>query len=297
MPLSAALAAAVAVAVAVVPLASARADATEGKPLRAGGIERASVPMRFDDQTGDSGSAPDLNRIDVANDVLARRVVVWIETSNRTELRSTDVYTLFLDTDRNPATGSPGAGADHAVTVDGAARRVVLLRWTGSAFEPGESPSLAAEYVVSERALRISIVAADIGGTQGFNFFVSARAGGQEDLAPNAPQLWSYTLTFERLRLRASRIVLSRARAGRLFVAGLLAVRSDLNETVAQGRVTCSLRVGSKRLRTVARRFVDDVATCGWRLPRTAAGKRVRGTITVRFAGARATRSFTTRVR
>jgi hypothetical protein len=83
----------------------------------------------------------------------------------------------------------------------------------------------------------------------------------------------------------------SAARAGRPFT-----VRLRVGGASAPVAVRCFARVGKSSLRPLVRRWSRGVATCTWRLPRTAKGKRVQATVRVVSGGAVLKRSLTRRV-
>jgi hypothetical protein len=85
------------------------------------------------------------------------------------------------------------------------------------------------------------------------------------------------------------------ARAGRLFTIRL---RIDtLTGPAERGTVRCTARVGRTSLRPSAKRWTRGLATCAWRLPRTARGKLLRASIRVDSRGRTVSRSLTRRVR
>jgi Tol biopolymer transport system component len=64
-------------------------------------------------------------------------------------------------------------------------------------------------------------------------------------------------------------------------------------------RVTCSAKVGGKALRVATKRFVElsGRATCIWRIPATARGKLLKGTISAASPASLASRNFSFRIR
>jgi hypothetical protein len=75
-----------------------------------------------------------------------------------------------------------------------------------------------------------------------------------------------------------------------------LVVLADTGDRIPDGRTTCAVRVGTARLRA-AGTFAASRARCTMTVPRNATGKVLRGTLTVRHAGATITRPFSFRVR
>jgi hypothetical protein len=118
------------------------------------------------------------------------------------------------------------------------------------------------------------------------------------DDAPNT-ELWSYELVgLPAPRLSTQRLLVRPAQpiAGRSFTVQALVRRSDSGETVTSGSVSCTARVGTTRLRTRGG-FGGGRAQCVVSVPRNAKGKTLRGTLTVRAAGASLSRPFSYRIR
>jgi hypothetical protein len=84
------------------------------------------------------------------------------------------------------------------------------------------------------------------------------------------------------------------ARAGRLFTARLRV--HTLAGPAQRAAVRCSARVGRTALRPVAKRWKPGVASCTWRLPRTARGKLLRASVRVDSRGRKLERPLTRRV-
>jgi hypothetical protein len=256
----------------------------------------AGAATRLTDAGGDSGAAPDITDIDVGNDVVAGPIVVWITMPNRASLSGDDGVVLYLDSDRDPATGDSD-GLEYAIEV--LPGSVALYRWDGAEFADADAPSLTAAFWKAEKALRISIHPNDVGGTRSFNFLVFAGTGEEADYAPNGPPLWSYALSSSPLRLGVLEFAVSprTARAGKRLAAALAVGRNDTNEMLEQGKVTCTLRIGTKTVRAANAGFVEGIAVCAWNLPKSAKGQKVSGTISVTYGGATVKKAFSARVR
>jgi hypothetical protein len=87
----------------------------------------------------------------------------------------------------------------------------------------------------------------------------------------------------------------SAARAGRLFTVRFRV--HTLTGPLQRGSVRCAARVGRTSLRTSGKRFAPGVASCTWRLPRSARGKLVRASVHVSSRGLALTRTLAKRVR
>jgi hypothetical protein len=84
-------------------------------------------------------------------------------------------------------------------------------------------------------------------------------------------------------------------RAGRLYTARLRVV-TETGSPVRSGTVRCTARVGKTILRSLTRRWKNGYATCAWKLPRSARGKRLQISIGVAKNGRTLTRRLARRV-
>jgi hypothetical protein len=75
------------------------------------------------------------------------------------------------------------------------------------------------------------------------------------------------------------------------------ATRADTGAVLSSGRVRCTARIGGLSVRPRLQRFDAGRAVCVFGIPADAAGKPIRGSITISFAGKKVTRAFSARVR
>ena len=87
-----------------------------------------------------------------------------------------------------------------------------------------------------------------------------------------------------------------RPSAGKLYTRFAVVGRSD-NTPVQAGTTTCRATVAGSALRATSSAFSAGRASCTFRIPKTAKGKTIRITITVRSQGLAVTRSFSARIR
>jgi hypothetical protein len=85
------------------------------------------------------------------------------------------------------------------------------------------------------------------------------------------------------------------ARAGRVFTVRMR-VATDLGTPVRSGTIRCAARVGKSSLRPIAKRWKNGYATCTWRLPKTARGKKLAASVRVVNSGLALTRRVSRRV-
>jgi hypothetical protein len=262
----------------------------------------------FPDSTGEDAAAPDITSVVVSNDD-AGNITFQINISNRPALTPDMFALIFLDTDQNANTGDTQAlGAEYVIELDPGS--VGLFRWNGSDYAPAASQvSLTFSYLSTGATIRVS--AADLGKTKGFKFGTLVASGAVPDAAGNldftnvhrdyAPDLGHGFFTYQVL----TKLVLSvtafntsprPARAGRSFSATLAANQNDTGGPVANGSVTCAATIAFKRIPAVTHILTNGVANCIWRIPATAKGKTLRGTLTLTVQGVKVTRTFSSQI-
>ncbi len=279
-----------------------------GAPVALGGSTRtAANSTTFTDSVGEDANAPDITTVGVSNDD-AGNITFTINISNRPALTDDMFLLMFLDTDQKPTTGDPDLnGVDYAIQlVPGA---VDLFQWNGSDYVPAASQA-SLNYVYGTAGATIHVSAADLGKTKGFNFGIIAVSGVTFDAAGNAnfdnihrdaaPDpghgFWSYqVLTKLVLTVTAFTTSPKPARAGRTFSVSMAATENDTGGPVRAGTVACAASLAGKRVVAASHVVANGVATCVWRIPKTAKGRIMRGTITLNVQGTRVTRPFSAR--
>jgi hypothetical protein len=274
-------------------------------PAALGGSTRAVANTQtFNDSIGEDASAPDITSVVVSNDD-AGLITFQVNVSNRPAFTQDMFVLLFLDTDQKTTTGDPDLlGADYAIQlVPGA---IDLFQWNGSDYAPSTSQT-SLNFVYGTAGATIHISAADLGKTKGFNFGVIAVSGVTFDAAGNAnfdnihrdaaPDaghgFWSYqVLTKLVLTVTAFTTSPKPAKAGRTFSVSLGATENDTGAPVHSGTVSCAASLAGKRVVAVRHVVANGVATCVYRIPRTAKGRSIRGTITLTVQGTQVTRPF-----
>jgi hypothetical protein len=241
----------------------------------------ADAPVSLADPQGDAiGSAPDITTTVVSNDD-AGNIRFRINIANQIHLaRDSRVY-VYIDADRDPATGSASAqGADYMLAVDGSMGQYGLSHWS----EPLWQPIVPAPGSVNDwSGLTITLNKLDLGGTTAFNFFIRSESGSanRADVAPTTGT-WTYVLgaggalTPEVRQLTAYASSLA-PRAGDRFQVSRIALTLEDGSTVAPERASCSAKIGSTTLL--------PRSTCVFRLPRTARRKTMNVTVSAVYRG------------
>jgi len=277
-----------------VPLASHAAGRETATSCGNRSQERAStsyVPAlrTYDDAIGDSANAPDFCASElVTND--SRVIEMGIHAHNRSGFVAGDSYTVFLDTDRNAATGGGGVGAEYQIVFAGSTGE--LEQWNGTVFDPSTAVSIPVLWVPGYGPLLVYL-RSQIGNAAGFNFVLVSANGADSDRAPDTGS-WSYTVQPFSLKVRSLSVGV--ARAGKAFTARAVVLRSDFDDPLDEGKITCAAKLAGHGLAGKGK-FSRGGVLCTWRMPAAAHGKRLTGTVSVAFQGARAARAFSARVR
>ena len=241
----------------------------------------AEAPVSLADPQGDAvGSAPDITTTVVSNDD-AGNIRFRINLANQIHLaRGSRVY-VYIDADRDPATGSASVqGADYMLEVDGSLWAYALSRWSEPLWQPvAPAPGRVDDW----SGLTITLNKLDLGGTSAFNFFVrtESESADRADVAPTTGT-WTYvlgmggSLTPELRKLTAYASSLT-PRAGDRFQVARISLTLEDGSTVAPERASCSAKIGSTTLM--------PRGTCLFRLPRTAHRKTMNVTVSAVYRG------------
>jgi Ca2+-binding RTX toxin-like protein len=169
-----------------------------GKPLRSAGrvdVSQAACNT-FNDPPGDNegGLAPDITTVQVCSDAAGRLTFTVSLPSESDGIGAGEFFALFLDTDKNPATGD--VGAEYVIAVDGDTNSIGLGRWTGTAYTFSTPQSTLSGFFTFPN-LVVNVNTSDLGGTMGFNFDLAvsrtnpATTMRHSDFAPDLG-IWSH---------------------------------------------------------------------------------------------------------
>jgi hypothetical protein len=274
----------------------------------AGPSHRASNSTSFPDSTGEDANAPDITSVNVSNDD-AGLITFQVNISNRPAFTDDMFLLIFMDTDQNAATGDPDTfGADYVIQmVPGAAD---LFQWQANDYVRAPSQaSLTFSYAATGATLRVS--AADLGKTKGLKFVVLVASGVavtstgdldftnvHRDLAPDPGHGVNTYQVLTKIVLTVTAFTTSPkpAKAGRTFSVSMAVKENDTNGPIASGTVLCAASLAGKRIVATRHVVVNGIANCVFKIPRTAKGRTIRGTIAVLVQGAQASHAFAARV-
>src|SRR5919201_2378132 len=279
------------------------------------GLSAASGSEVFTDPAGDSGIAPDITNVSVANDDKGL-LTFHVTIANRTALSPDDLIAVLIATDDpSPYTGLRFDGTNFAVVLDGASGPS-LHEWDGVGLDPvlPRPRSVTGSFVggVATLTVRQEDLAPgfpDLSVPIKLQFYaVAVTFAGSEAVAPDrAPprNFFAYRVA-EPLRVVVTNFAPKKTvKAGKRLVVLMGEARGDTGAPIAGGDVTCQARLGHGRLRGKGRFVTVKLkspidgslvrsrnAACSWHVPRDAKGKTIRGTMTITESGVANTRSF-----
>jgi hypothetical protein len=256
-----------------------------------------AAPPTYADRGGDAArGVPEITTLVVSNDDTGA-IRFRINVANQPHLASDATLELFLDTDRNPATGDPlSLGAEYRLALDGANRSFDFGTWDGARFDSSSGGATAQVWYWS--GVSITINRSDLGGTGALAFWVRATAGlgRMTDAAPDRGT-WAYELAPGRVNPPdidsfSYRMRPAAPRAGSMWelrVDELHLVRTP--SPARPDRWSCAATLAGRAVRG------SGPGACRFRIPPTARGKRFAVTITVAYLGEVVTGTLTLRVR
>jgi hypothetical protein len=235
------------------------------------GATGAGAATTFTDPQGDApGGTADIAQVVTSNDYDGN-MTFTLTLANRASLVSDDVILFFLDTDKNPSTGT--SGVEYLIGVD--ARGPLLLRATGSTFEPVAASTLTS----ADGGKTVRINRSDLGGATGFVFYLYSTRDSNLDVGDDAPDgsgAWVYDLKLTPvLESIAARFSPAKPKAGRVFRVAATTLVLDDGMEVKPDSIRCVARLAGKRL----------AGNCSWRIAKTAKRKQLVVTITATFKG------------
>lgn len=253
------------------------------------------APTVLPDLAGDQDAAPDVTAVRVS-DAKSGWITFTITTPNYAVLPEESAIVVSVDADANQRTGASGAELQLSL----AAGQIALERWNGRQWAPDELPTRARARNAGS-LVAIDLHVSELGNASRFRFSLlsadvntAIQAVVAVDIAPDDFSSWGYTLANRpALVLVASNPVAQprRPKAGKAVTVSLAVTRSDTGRPIASGTVGCRVRTSGATV-PAAGRVARGSAQCAFVVPRTAKGKVLRGTISVRTGGKNVARDF-----
>jgi hypothetical protein len=268
-------------------------------------VALGSNSQNYPDSIGEDPQAPDITSVQLSNDDTGA-ITFKVNISNRPALTSDMELDIFVDSDQKATTGDTTLnGADYVIQL--LPGQVGLYQWNGSDFLFAQSQtSLTYSYDATGATIHIS--AADLGGTHGFNFLIGVISGlvvdaagnvddtnAHVDVAPDRGHGFFNYKVIAKVSLTQTAFTVSSAKAGKVFQVSLAANESDTGGPVTAGTVACSAKLGTVSLRGT-HSLANGVATCVFKLPKTAKGKTLRGKLSLTVQGTTLTKTFVAHV-
>jgi hypothetical protein len=270
----------------------------------------ATTQASFSDPVGDQRNtaeltAPDITAVEVSN-TSSGLITFRVTIPTHAVLPPRSRVAILFDLDRNMATGFTGFEYALSHEIDDAGQaRVLFERWDAALIQFVVLPTTNVTSTFANGVYTLTVPRTELGRTIGFEFGLYAAAlniampsRSAVDDAPNT-ELWAYDLVGLPVpSLVAPRLAVSPRQpvAGRRFTVSTAVTRSDTGAAITTGSVTCGARVGKTRV-PGSGSFAGAQARCTLRIPRTARGRTLTGTLTVRAFGAVVTKRFSYRVR
>jgi hypothetical protein len=159
--------------------------------LVATGVAVAANTGSFGDPAGDSGLAPDVTGVAMANDD-AGNVTIKVTVSNRSTFTTSDGVGVGIDADQNPDTGMVFYGAEFEIDLEGSTIKFYRSDPAGLYQEATAPPSVHASF--SGGVATFTFNPAELGVSSGFNVYALGY-GSTFDLDP-APDIRAVNYQF-----------------------------------------------------------------------------------------------------
>ena len=285
--------------------------------LTAGGAQS------YTDPGGDAGPGTDITSVTVNNDQAG---VISIQVASASPIVGNHAIAVFVDADKNPATGDDGieawmfggpfvgaaffacnsAGCDEANPGFGArAAAANVTEFTFNRSGIGNSASFNFD-VISISIDPPELNFWDEAGTYTYDLAFPQCSNGKDDDGDgkvDSQDLGCSSATDENeaddpvnVRLGAAKAKPASPKAGSMATISASTTRVETGQPLESGNVACAASYPGKKLRG-AGSVVGGRAVCKVKLPAGAKGKTVRGTMTVKYKTATATSAFSFRVR
>lgn len=269
------------------------------------GTSAADGAERFTDPSGDSGRAPDVTSVTVTDDFGTGTIGVGLDVAAFPQNGNSSI-TLWLDTDKNPATGSP-TGNEYGFVVDNVGGYSWgWMRWNGTTFvQMATSPTTSAS--IADQVVLWKFNKADIGAPAGLRLYVMAvelaNPTVDRDRAPDS-DAWTYDLSTAppppvveaRPVIGAPKATPAVPVAGKRFTVSFVVTRSDTGAPLTTGTMVCDPSIGGKTV-AHAESLKGGTARLSMTVPKSAKGKQLKVKLTIAAGGQSAAKVATYRVR
>ena len=284
----------------------------------------ASAEQSYTDPGGDAGVGTDITGITVRNDQAG---LITIQVGAANPIVANHAIAVFIDADKNPATGDDGleawmyggplvgaaffscssAGCSESNPAGFGARAASanVTEFTFNASAIGNSTSF------NFNAISISIDPSDVNfwdeaGTFTYDLVYPQCGNAKDDDgdgAVDSQDLGCSSATDDNeaddpvnVQLGPAKAKPAAPKAGSVVTISAATTRVETGKPLDSGAVSCTANAPGKKLRAKGS-VVAGKAVCKLKVPATARGKSIRGSMTVTYKTAKATSAFSFRVR
>ncbi len=259
-------------------------------------VSSRTAEATFSDPAGDAtNGAPDLTTIRVVDNA-SRTLTFSIPAAGlpAPEIR----LDIYIDADRNRATGS--FGADFWLILDGPNLARRTLRWDGARFVSWSPSTAQGGYQAGIWTQSINV--SDLNGISSFDFYAaSIRLRDDQIFGSDVTSYYSYTLPPpppppppRKIAITGLAQAPAQPVAGKRFTVTAKVVRVGRGGRF-NGDAFCDAQIGGRAVKSTGVAGSGQVS-CRFEIPASAGGKRLTGSIGATEGGAEATRAFSARV-
>jgi hypothetical protein len=287
----------------------------------------AGAEQSYTDPGGDAGVGTDITSVNVKND---QSGLITIQIASASPIVGNHAVAVFIDADKNQSTGDEG---DEAWMFGGPLVGAGFFSCTSSGCSPTNAVGFGAR-AAAANVTEFTFNRSAIGNTASFNFAAISISVDPPDVnfwdaAPGAGY-FTYDLVFPQcsntrdddadgkidaddlgcsspsdeneaddpvnVRLGAAKATPASPKAGSVAVISASTTRVETGQPLESGSVACAASYPGKKLKGSGS-VVAGKATCRIKLPAAAKGKKVRGTMTLKYKTATASAAFSFRVR
>lgn len=284
----------------------------------------AGAQQSYTDPGGDAGAGTDITGITVNNDQAG---LITVQIASASPIVGNHAVALFIDADKNPATGDDGIEAwMYGGPLVGAGFFSCSASGCAESNPPGFGARAAASNVTEFRFNRSAIGSSasfnfdaisisidppnvnfwDVAGTFTYDLAFPQCSNGKDDDGDGAVDSQDLGCSGAddeneaddpvNIRLGAPKAKPASPRAGSVAVISASTTRVETGQALESGSVACAASYPGKKLKGSGS-VVAGKAVCRIKLPAGAKGKTVRGKMTLTYKTASASSAFSFRVR
>ena len=285
----------------------------------------AGAEQSYSDPGGDAGPGTDITSVTVRNDQAG---LISIQIASANPIVGNHAVALFIDADKNPATGDDG---DEAWMFGGPLVGAAFFTCSSAGCSETNPPGWGARSAASN-VTEFTFNRSAIGNTSSFNFVALSLS-----IDPPNLNFWDITSTYTydlafpqcsngrdddsddavdaqdlgcssandeneaddpvNVKLGAAKARPAAPKAGSVATISASTTRVETGKPLESGNVSCAASYAGGRKLRGSGSVVAGNAVCKLKLPAASRGKTVRGTMTLSYKTAKATSAFSFRVK